>query len=53
MWPVLLVGGGSFAIFQYTFATIHSWGGLSVLWPMTDIGGGIFSLVSLAIFLRF
>jgi lactate permease len=54
VWPVLLVGGGSFALFQYTFATMHSWGeGFPVLWPMTDIGGGIFSLVSLAIFLRF
>jgi lactate permease len=54
MWPVLLVGGGSFAVFQYTFATMHSWGpGFPVLWPMTDIGGGIFSLISLAVFLRF
>jgi lactate permease len=55
VWPALLVAGGSFAVFQYTFATIHSWPGLShiVLYPMTDIGGGIFSLVVTAIFLRF
>lgn len=55
VWPALLVAGGSFAIFQYSFATIHTWPGLQrvVLWPMTDIGGGIFSLVVTAIFLRF
>jgi L-lactate transport len=55
VWPALLVAGGSFALFQYTFATIHSWPGMSniVLYPMTDIGGGIFSLVVTAIFLRF
>ncbi|HEY7423216.1 MAG TPA: L-lactate permease [Gemmataceae bacterium] len=55
VWPALLVAGGSFAVFQYTFATIHSWNGMSniVLYPMTDIGGGIFSLVVTAIFLRF
>jgi lactate permease len=55
VWPALLVSGGSFALFQYTFATIHSWPGLHdvVLYPMTDIGGGIFSLVVTAAFLRF
>ncbi len=55
VWPALLVAGGSFAVFQYTFATIHAWPGLSsiVLYPMTDIGGGIFSLVVTAIFLQF
>ena len=55
VWPALLVGGGSFAVFQFTFATIHSWPGMSnlVLYPMTDIGGGIFSLVVTAVFLRF
>ncbi|MBX9627622.1 MAG: L-lactate permease, partial [Gemmataceae bacterium] len=53
VWPALLVGGGSFAVFQYTFATIHTWGlGLN-LWPLTDIGGGLFSLASLALFLKF
>src|SRR5438876_2262146 len=51
VWPALLVAGGSFALFQYTFATGHSWG-LPVLYPMTDIGGGIFSLVVTAIFLK-
>jgi lactate permease len=54
VWPALAVSGGSFALFQYSFATAHSWGlGLPALWPMTDIGGGIFSLVVTAIFLKF
>src|SRR6185312_17434848 len=55
VWPALLVAGGSFAVFQYTFATLHSWPGMSniVLYPMTDIGGGIFSLAVTAIFLKF
>jgi len=52
VWPALMVSGGSFAIFQYFFATMHTWTG-TALWPMTDIGGGIFSLVVTAIFLRF
>jgi lactate permease len=47
IWPVLLVAGGSFAAFQFVFA--HS----KALYNMTDIGGGIFSLVVTAIFLRF
>ena len=29
VWPALLVAGGSFAGFQYTFATIHAWPGMS------------------------
>jgi lactate permease len=53
VWPALLVAGGSFAIFQFTFATIHAYVPGLVLYPMTDIGGGIFSLVVTAIFLRF
>src|SRR5438874_12769910 len=54
VWPALAVGGGSFALFQYSFATMHAWGvGLPAVWPLTDIGGGIFSLLSLALFLRF
>jgi lactate permease len=54
VWPALLVTGGSFAVFQYTFATFHvlfPQTGL-VLYPMTDIGGGIFSLVVTALFLK-
>jgi L-lactate transport len=47
IWPVLLVAGGSFAVFQYVFAHSRS------LYNMTDIGGGIFSLVVTAIFLQF
>jgi lactate permease len=53
VWPALLVSGGSFALFQFTFATIH-WHvpAIPPLWPMTDIGGGIFSLVVTALFLQ-
>jgi len=53
VWPALLVSGGSFAVFQYFFATMHQHVPGLVLYPMTDIGGGIFSLVVTAIFLRF
>ena len=53
VWPALLVAGGSFALFQFTFATIHNYIDNLVLYPMTDIGGGIFSLVVTAIFLQF
>jgi lactate permease len=53
IWPALLVAGGSFAGFQFFFATSHLfWKGV-VLFPMTDIGGGMFSLIITAIFLRF
>jgi lactate permease len=53
--PALLVSGGSFAVFQFVFATMHHypWSGGVVLYPMTDIGGGIFSLIVTAIFLQF
>lgn len=53
VWPALAVGGGSFALFQYAFATMHVWFPGVAVWPLTDIGGGIFSLVTLALFLRF
>src|SRR5437588_346169 len=53
VWPALVVAGGSFAVFQFTFATIHVYIPSLVLYPMTDIGGGIFSLVVTAIFLQF
>jgi L-lactate permease len=54
VWPALAVGGGSFAVFQYVFATLHSWGpGLPAVWPMTDIGGSIFSMATLALFLKY
>src|SRR5947199_497096 len=45
VWPALVVGGGSFALFQYTFATFHLWGPGVALWPLTAIGGGLCSLV--------
>jgi lactate permease len=54
VWPALLVSGGSFSLFQFTFATLHYHvPGAVPLYPMTDIGGGIFSLVLTALFLRF
>ena len=54
VWPALVVGGGSFALFQYTFATFHTWyDGAPHIWQLTDIGGGVFALVALALFLRF
>jgi lactate permease len=53
VWPALLVSGGSFAFFQFTFATIHAYAPALVLYPMTDIGGGMFSLVATAVFLQF
>jgi lactate permease len=53
VWPALVVAGLSFAVFQYTFATVHNYVPGIVLYPMTDIGGGIFSLALTAIFLRF
>jgi lactate permease len=52
VWPALAVSGGSFALFQFTFATIHNYVPGLVLYPMTDIGGGIFSLVVTAVFLK-
>lgn len=51
--PALLVAGGCFAVFQFTFATIHTWIPSVVLYNMTDIGGGIFSLLVTAWFLRY
>lgn len=53
IWPALLVAGGSFAVFQFTFATIHAYLPGLVIYPMTDIGGGIFSLILTAVFLHF
>jgi lactate permease len=53
VWPALAVAGGSFAVFQYFFATMHTWVPGLYIWPLTDIGGGLFSLVTLAVFLKF
>ena len=53
VWPALLVGGGSFAIFQYFFATLQNWIPGVALWPLTDVGGAIFSMISMALFLKF
>ena len=55
VFPALLVSGGSFAAFQFIFATLHYhfWRDGLVLYPMTDIGGGMFSLLVTAAFLKF
>lgn len=53
IWPALLVAGGSFSLFQFFFATSHIFIEGLVLYPMTDIGGGIFSLIITAVFLKF
>jgi len=53
VWPALLVGGGSFAIFQYFFATMHNWIPGASLWPLTDVGGAIFSMICMALFLKY
>ncbi len=52
VWPALVVGGGSFAVFQFVFATGHAYG-LPPIWPLTDIGAAILSMICLAGFLRF
>ncbi len=45
VWPALLVCGGSFALFQWLIANYHGpW--------LVDIGAGLISLISLAVFLR-
>lgn len=53
VWPALFVGGGSFAVFQYFFATMQNWIPGIALWPLTDVGGSIFSMITLALFLKF
>lgn len=53
VWPALVVAGGSFAGFQYLFATFHLYFPGLVLFQMTDIGGGIFALLTTAAFLQF
>jgi lactate permease len=54
IWPALFVGGGTFAVFQYSFATLHTWGeGYPAVWPLTDIGASMFSMTVLALFLKF
>ena len=50
IWPALLVSGLSFALCQYVFATAHQWG-LGEIYPLTDIAGGVVSLVATALFL--
>ena len=53
VWPALAVGGGSFALFQYFFATMHLWIPDLAVWPITDVGASIFSMICLALFLKF
>src|SRR5262245_32732344 len=52
IWPALVVGGGSFALFQFFFATAHAYG-LPPIWPLTDIAGSALSMIALALFLKF
>jgi lactate permease len=52
VWPALAVGGGSFAFYQFFFATAHAYG-LPPIWPMTDIAGSALSMITLALFLKF
>ncbi|MBX9582419.1 MAG: L-lactate permease [Gemmataceae bacterium] len=52
VWPALAVGGGSFGLAQFFFATAHAYG-LPPIWPLTDICGAIVSMASLALFLKF
>lgn len=45
-WPAILVSGGSFAVLQFVMANFHG--------PaLVDVVGGVGSMVSLALFLRF
>jgi lactate permease len=55
VWPALLVGGGSFAGFQYLFATMHQFFPEfpGEIYHITDVGGGIFSMIVMAVFLKF
>jgi lactate permease len=53
VWPAIAVAGGSFAAFQFFFATSHNFIPGLYLWNMTDLGGGVFSMVVTAIFLQF
>jgi lactate permease len=53
VWPALVVTGGSFAIFQFAFSNAHIYVPGFALFPMTDVGGGIFALVITAGFLKF
>jgi lactate permease len=54
VWPALLVGGGSFANFQYLFATFHhhSFGRGIVVFYITDVAASILSMLILAAFLK-
>jgi lactate permease len=52
VWPALVVGGGTFAVFQFFFATAHAYG-LPPIWFLTDICASLFSMLALALFLKF
>ena len=53
VWPALFVAGGSFAAFQFAFSNIHLYVPGLVLFPMTDIGGGVLALLVTAGFLKY
>ena len=55
VWPALLVGGVSFAVFQYVFACFHILPfvkGIQIF-HVTDVAASILSMAVLAIFLQF
>jgi lactate permease len=54
VWPALLVGGGSFALFQYLFATFHRlpFAEGVVVFYITDVAASILSMLILAAFLK-
>jgi lactate permease len=53
VWPALVVAGGSFAVLQFAFSNIHLCVPGFVLFPMTDIAGGVLALLVTAGFLKF
>jgi lactate permease len=53
VWPALAVGGGSFALFQYIFATFHLFVPGMVVFHITDVAASILSMLILAAFLKF
>lgn len=55
VWPALLVGGASFAVFQYIFACFHTLPlveGIKIF-HVTDVAASILTMGVLAVFLKF
>jgi lactate permease len=53
--PALLVGGGSFAFFQWVFSAFHTFPFVKgmVVFHITDVAASILSMIILAVFLKF